>query len=164
MVREVVRHYAGPGAEFDDLYQEAWKTLTSELPRFQYDSRRGTFRGWIWSVVRHAASDAAKHLSRGRMEALTAEIAGLLIDPAPDPAEVTQRGVDHEQVHAAIADLRPRLSDQTHRMVVMHWVEGRSAAEIAAESGLSVHSVEMRLSRASTTLRPLLHDRGIDGW
>ena len=92
MIECVVRKYTIPWAELDDLIQEVWTALLSELPGFQLDPARGPLRAWVLSVAHHAAAKEARRLSRDRADVLTPEAAAALVDPRPGPATLLDRG------------------------------------------------------------------------
>lgn len=44
-------------ADAADLLQDVFRKLAVELPRFEYDPRRGAFRSWLFTILRQQLAD-----------------------------------------------------------------------------------------------------------
>ena len=141
----VVRSYAPPGAEREDLAQEVALAVFRALPMFRGDSSVKTFLLRV-AHLRGVSYLAKRRAARGRA-ALEIDLEGLADPGAPADMRASSRE-DLERLFAAIRRL-PIPS----RQVLAFALEGLSHAEIAGAVGTSVENVAVRLSRARSTLR-----------
>ena len=135
------------GAE--DVVQEAFLNIWRQGA--SYDTRRGTVRTWLLTIVHHRAIDqirSAKSKSR----------ADTVIDDAlPLPAkedtwtEVVQ-GLEHERVRQAMATLPP----EQRQVVDLAYYGGFTQTEIAQRVGIPLGTVKGRMRLALDKLRDLL--------
>src|SRR5262245_14457110 len=59
-------------ADAADLTQEVFRTVADAVRRLEYDPRKGTFRGWLYTVARRKLCDLAareRHQPRGAGDA-----------------------------------------------------------------------------------------------
>ena len=160
LIRSVVKKYACCRAESDDLCQEVRLALSQELPDFHLDPARGTLRGWIATVARRVARRRYEQMSKHPTEALTEQLAARLLDPDLAPATLLVRRRERTRLRAILAEPGLGIPERSRQIIIMHYIDGRSLPQIAGESGLSVHCVEMRLSRAIKKVGDLLRGRG----
>ncbi|MBN9522832.1 sigma-70 family RNA polymerase sigma factor [bacterium] len=140
-----------------DLVQDVFAVLVQKLPTFDYDTH-GRFRGWLWTVTRR------RWVERRRR-------ARLPLDPARDPAELpdaddppdTGVGVEEAEFRAhllrnVLPTLRGNFHASTWQAFWKHVVEGRPAAAVAAEEGVSVAAVYKAKLRVTAHLSRELGD------
>ena len=120
--------------------------------------RAETFRGdaqvttWLHRIVVNACLDRMRRRKARPTEALPEEedrAAELAMEPAEDPAEVSERRTD---VMAALA----QLPDEQRAALVLVDMEGYSVDEAAAILGCPPGTVKSRCSRGRARLVPLL--------
>lgn len=51
-------------ANADDLFQDVFEKLLRRMSSFDYDPTKGHFHGWLWTLMRNAASDLRKRNRR----------------------------------------------------------------------------------------------------
>jgi serine/threonine protein kinase len=78
----------------------------------------------------------------------------------PDPAEACVRRERGERILATLVVLHDRSGPIAYRAVTLHWLDGRPAAEVAAELHLTPGQLRGLLDRAKTTLRARLERDG----
>jgi len=161
MIRLVITKYPGCRNDVQDLVQDVWIALIQRLPKLHFDPAAGTLRAWVAGVARRLASRHARRLSRHHHEALTAQLAAVLLDSEAGPETESEWKQQREQEQAILADLRARIPELSYRIIVMHCIEDRSVPVIAAELGVSEDCVKMRLRRARRKLQDLLRRRGL---
>lgn len=145
----VVRSYARPGADQEDLAQDVALALWRALPSFRGECPERAF------VLRVAHNRGLNHLWRKKPADSLEDEARELVDPAP-PLEVTVADKqDHERLFSAIRQLPLSL-----RQVLTLALEELPHAEIAEALGISTGAVDVRLSRARAALRKLLNEEG----
>jgi RNA polymerase sigma-70 factor (ECF subfamily) len=141
-------------AEAADVVQEVFVILLRELPKFSY--RPGSrFRGWLWTVTLN------KHRERQRLckQPLAWEAAGEVASPEPDPGdEVAEAEYRSYLVERAMQLMRTDFEPTTWQACWRYVAEGRPAAEVAAELGISVNAVHLAKARVLRRLR-----RELDG-
>lgn len=154
LIRGWLGRVPGLGAEADDVAQDVFAVLVRELPRF--DRRReGSFRAWLRQV---AVNRVRAHRRRG----LRRPIAGLdpaegfldrLADPAGDLAREWDREHDRNVFDRLLEVVRPDFSPATWEAFRKFALDGRPAADVAAELGLSENAVIQAKSRILRRLR-----------
>lgn len=146
----------GDTALAQDAVQEAWLRLNAPGVRERIDTGdTSRLRGLLLVTVRNAA----RNLRRGKREqTLPEEGWAVFEDPSLGPAEQTER-------EAAVAALRrglQALPAADHDVLLLQYVQGYSAAEIAAVLGISEGAVRQRTHRARQRLKKLLQQEVYD--
>jgi RNA polymerase sigma-70 factor, ECF subfamily len=135
------------GAE--DVVQEAFLNVWRQGAT--YDTRRGTVRTWLLTIVHHRAIDQMRS-ARSKSSADT-----VIDDAMPLPAkedtwtEVVQ-GLEHERVREAMATLPP----EQRQVVDLAYYGGYTQSEIAQRVGIPLGTVKGRTRLALDKLRDLL--------
>ncbi len=135
-------------AHAEDVLQDAFVQVWSKAGSYQ--RTLGSARGWIYTVVRHRALDAARQLGRewpagDDIEALSdlAAQADGLHNAAPDQREALEH---------CLAQLDP----QRRACVVHAFVDGYTYAQIATALGAPLATVKSWIRRSLLTLRDCL--------
>ncbi|QDV63569.1 RNA polymerase sigma factor [Crateriforma conspicua] len=126
--------------DIDDVAQQIWLSLTRDLR--SYDSGQSRFRTWLSTVIRNAAmAHFRKRKNRESRICLFGEPTP--IDAFAQPAEIDQRiEMEWEAYVANMAMERVQEVFQGQAVeVFQRGLDGQSADEIAAATGLSVASV-----------------------
>lgn len=129
--------------ERDDLVQEAWLKALRQPPK-----HRRNLRSWFASVLRHRATDEGRRAAaqERRVEKLA---------PGDDPAtppELLERTEAHRAVVACLRDL-----DEPYRHVLLlHYFEGLTLAQIGERLGMPKATAGSRLHRGTSRLRQLM--------
>src|SRR5262245_55550123 len=126
----------------EDLAQEALLRAQRDWRRISTYDRPGA---WVRRVALHAASNASRR--RGREERALGRVG--VADPTTELPAVVER------LWRAVRDL----PDQQRWAVVLHYVEDRSVAEVAAVLECAEGTVKTHLSRARATLARRLGER-----
>jgi RNA polymerase sigma factor (sigma-70 family) len=142
-LRRLVASYARDPASRDDLLQEIAMGLWTALPRFRGDASERT---WLYRV---AHNTAITHMTRQQRRDSREQGGDLPELPAPvaTPESSVIGAERRARLWAAVGEL-PLVDRQ---IVVLH-LEGLSAAEIEAVTGLSAGSIATRLTRARQKL------------
>lgn len=75
--------------------------------------------------------------------------------------QTPERVLLRRHVQSSISSVVERLMPEVRAMLLRHYLDGQSAAEIAASSGRSLHAVEQVLYRARITVRMELTRKGV---
>ena len=79
-----------------------------------------------------------------------------------DPGSEWDKQSLRSQVHQVLGELEKQIPDNSHRILYMHWVEGRPMPEIAALLNLSVEQVWALHHRAKDKFRALFDRHAIN--
>ena len=129
---------AGMRDRADEAAQETWLTAVRRISRF--DPAVGSFAGWLRGI---AANVLRNHFRRARRDRKGLD--ARLRDSARSSADEGRA----ERIAAALNDL----PDRYEAVLRAKYLEGRSVADIAAESGQTAKAVESLLTRARQAFR-----------
>jgi RNA polymerase sigma-70 factor, ECF subfamily len=143
------------GPDADDVIQDLFQTAAQKLSEFRHDRPGDTFRGWLRGITRnlllaHARRSARQPRGDGGTDALLRlqEVAESDPPEADDPpAEV------NELYRRTLEQVRGEFEERTWRAFLRTAVDGRSAADAAAELDLSSAAVRQAKSRVLRRLR-----------
>jgi len=132
-----------------DLVQEVFIVLVAKLPEFVYD-REKSFRGWLRTILTNKWRDKR----RGRTAELPMQASRLADQAVAEESEAFWETEYRQQlVGRALELMQNGFHSNTWRACWEVVVCGRSAAEVAAELGISVDSVYAAKSRVLRRLR-----------
>jgi RNA polymerase sigma-70 factor (ECF subfamily) len=146
-------------ADAADLTQDVLRGVCAGMGRFNYDPRRGSFRGWLFTLSHRKLYDLLAR--RRRQEQASGDSAAQeLLDelPAPDSEEVWNQEHERQLFAWAAEQVRGQFTETTWRAFWATGVEGRDAAAVAEELNLSVGSVYVAKSRVQARLRELIRE------
>lgn len=156
----------------DDIEQEVLRSVVGSIHSFQFGSDKGSFRGWLRTILRRRVADwmRAKKLAQdehGRWvggmifseEAIEAQALKEEQDRLrAEDSEMDDQEEDKRLKLRALELIRNEFEDRTYQMFWSATADGRSTAEIAADFQVSQAAVRMAKSRVLTRLKQLLPD------
>jgi RNA polymerase sigma-70 factor (ECF subfamily) len=127
-------------ADAADVSQEALLQVVRSIRTFAYQPQRGRFRDWLGLVVRRRLSRFREQRGRGAAAgSAEAEQFPEQADAAPaDPEWIAE--FNAQVLRVALEKIRPEFEDSTWQVFEQTWLAGRSAAEAAAQAGLSIQA------------------------
>jgi RNA polymerase sigma-70 factor (ECF subfamily) len=130
-----------------DLVQDVFVILVRKLPAFRHDGKR-SFRGWLHTVLLNHWRDR-----RVRAPALALDLAPVQA-PDPDPAELLEE-IEYRRylVSRALQLMQADFQPATWKACWETVVNGRSAADVAAELAMTPAAVYAATSRVLRRLR-----------
>jgi RNA polymerase sigma-70 factor (ECF subfamily) len=132
-----------------DLVQEVFTILLQKLPEFTYDADK-SFRAWLRTITLNKWRAKQRRAGTRREEGDEA-LAGL---SGPDAAEALWEAEYRQQlVRRALEIMQGEFQPATWKACWAVVVEGRPAAEVAAELGLSPGAVRSAKFRVLSRLR-----------
>jgi len=137
-------------ADAADLVQEVLQLLVKKLPEFEYD-RAKSFRSWLRTVTLNKWRES----KRKKQLAVVAGGSQAPLDPAAADGAEAFWETEYRQMLAARAleIMRGQFEPATWQACWESVVNGRSAAEVAAQLGVTTNSVYLARSRVLRRLR-----------
>jgi len=166
--RELVDHY-GPAifgwcvrqglqsADADDVAQEVLVKMFRRIEGYQYDPAVG-FRPYLRKLIQSAVIDGAERLKKlGRCDG---DADGLLeCQPARDDLEATlHERFDLETLAEAKLLVARKVDEKTWEAFRLQAIDGQSAADVAAQLGMSIASAYKAKSNVQKWLRETVQE------
>lgn len=133
--------------EAEDIAQESFLKAYSQLHSLRHPSR---FAGWLSKIALQQCSNTIRQTVRCKT-ALGCK-ARPLDDLGEELAETTNPGLTQSQIHF-VRQTVGRLPEKFRTLIVMRFVAGFSAVQIAEQLGKRPGAVRVRLHRAYKMLR-----------
>ena len=147
--------------EAEDLHQEVWLKVIRGIDGYS----AGSFRAWLWRVVRNAAADRArKHVAEPILDAPMEEgaDAAAFVDQVPDETVVSVlTRMEEEERKAAVREAVDGLSRRLKEVVLLRLNGELKFLEIADILGLPIGTVLGRMNLALAKLRQALSQKGV---
>jgi len=141
-------------ADAADLTQEVLGRVASAIKEFQYDPERGTFRGWLFTIVENCVRQFSAQQRPGRRGSGDTRILRALAEhPAHDLQEEWDQQYARHLLERAAYDVRGDFQESTWRAFWATAIEGQAPKDVAAELHISVASVYMAKHRITERLR-----------
>jgi len=142
-------------ADAADLTQDVFRAVSAAMPLWQYDPKRGSFRGWLFTVARNKLNDFLTQRKRVSPGSGDSGVQTLLEEqPARDQEEAAwQRDYEQRTFAWAAEQIRGEFHESTWQAFWQVAVEGKSGDEAARNLGLSVGAVHVAKSRVLARLK-----------
>jgi RNA polymerase sigma-70 factor (ECF subfamily) len=154
LIRSWVERVPGLGTEAADIVQEVFAVVIRELPSFERQ-REGSFRTWLRRITVNRVRTYRKR--RDRFPALGLDVTEGFLDhlAAPDSELARQWDHEHDQhvFQKLLAVVRPDFSPATWLAFERFALDGRPAAQVAAELGVTENAVLRAKARILKRLR-----------
>ena len=153
-IRRWARRLAGPQADLEDLLHDVFLVA---LRRPFVSREEGSVRTWLFRITDHVVRTRRRRifirglLFRRHQDAMVAAAA----TPAT-PQEEVERRERHHLLYRAL----DRLADSYRTTLILYEIEGLSAEEVAALTGVPVGTVCVRLHRGRAKLVTYLSREG----
>ena len=144
MIRRLVYGYEADPEQRRDLFQEIHLELWRSLELFD---GRCALRTWVYRVAHNVA---ASHIMRQRrIAARLVDLEAVYTEPALVDGEAQ---ADHRYAAQKLLDLIQRLRP-ADRQIILLYLEGQRAAEIAEITGLSASNIGTKIHRIKKLLQ-----------
>lgn len=146
-------------ADAADLRQDVLRLVAEAVQGLEYDPQSGSFRGWLFTVVRNQLCKflGRRPRDRGAGDTVTQNL--LKQQPAPEEDQAASWDEDFRQrlFHYAVDQVRGDFSDTTWQAFWQaFWqtaVRGKPAKEVAAGLGLTTAAVYLAKGRVMARLK-----------
>jgi RNA polymerase sigma-70 factor (ECF subfamily) len=161
LVYGFARKHGLQDADAADLTQDVLQAVSGGIRRLDYDPRRGTFRGWLFTVVRNKLRNFLA--AQGRPGRGTGDTdAQHLLQELPDRAHDETAWWDQEYERRVFAwaaeQARGAFRESTWQAFWQTAVEGKTGPAVARTLGLSVAAVYLAKGRVMTRLREIIQE------
>lgn len=143
-------------ADAADVTQEVLRAVAGSVARFDYDPRRGSFRGWLLTIVRNELRDfGAAQRRPGRASGATDVQRRLEQQPdrAADEEALWDREYERQLFAWAAEQVRRDFQESTWQAFWLTAVQGKSGKEAAEALGLTTAAVYLAKRRVMTRLK-----------
>ena len=133
-----------------DLAQDVLAIVFQKLPEFEYDCS-GSFRGWLRTITLNKQREHLRRKSvgaHGVSQSVLADVAG-----ANEAESAWDLNYKQALVSRAMEMMESEFQPGTWKALKQYVIDGKSAKEVAAASGLSVWTIYAAKSRLMTRLR-----------
>jgi RNA polymerase sigma-70 factor, ECF subfamily len=153
-----------PASDASDVVQEVFTTVARSIPNFVRHKAEGSFRSWLATITRSRVTDYFRRSAK-QLRAAGGSDAMLAIQQRADMVEstITTENIQSLITKQLLQEIRAEIEPRTWDAFWLTIIEGRSAAEVAKETGLSRASVYQAKSRILKALRKRLTDSTILG-
>jgi RNA polymerase sigma-70 factor (ECF subfamily) len=156
LIYQFARRQGLQDADAADLTQIVLQAVIDAMQRLDYDPERGSFRSWLYQVVRHQLSKfrAQQRLSpRGSGDSGAQRFLDELPDSDPGTIELWDREYERQLFLWAGERVKARCDAASWQAFWRTAVEGHGAQEVARSLGLSVGAVYTARSRILDRIR-----------
>jgi RNA polymerase sigma factor (sigma-70 family) len=143
-LREMARKTRLSAQDIEDAIHETWLAALRNLPRFLGNDPERHMNAWMRAVMHHKIADVIRRRSLLSLEDLAMEPSAFII--------AVDRSEQRAWVEARLADMAVEASLNA-RLLCGHFCDGRTIAELAAESEMTQRAVESRICRQIEKLR-----------
>jgi RNA polymerase sigma-70 factor (ECF subfamily) len=154
LVRHWCRQAGIPDHDIQDVSQEVFAVVSSNLETFRADRPGTTFRAWMRGIARHKLQHYFQ--DRGEFAAGGTDAQKRLQEvptPSDDP-ELSEAPADVAGVyHRAVSLVRDQFEERTWRAFWRVVIDDRSPVEVAAELGTTANAVRQAKSRVLRRLK-----------
>jgi RNA polymerase sigma-70 factor (ECF subfamily) len=143
-------------ADAADLTQEVLGAVARSAARLNYDPARGTFRGWLFRVVRNELADFGAARRRHGTGAGDTDVRRRLAEePAPseDELEAWEREYERQLFARACDQVRDDFQESTWQAFWMTAIEGRSGKEAAEFLRITTAAVYLAKRRVTERIK-----------
>ena len=148
-------------ADAADLTQDVLQAVAGGIRGLDYDPRRGSFRGWLFTVVRNKLRDFLAARNRpGRGTGDTDAQHRLQELPAREEDQTAWWEQEYERrvFSWAAEQVRGAFRDSTWQAFWQTAVEGKTGPQVARSLGLSVAAVYLAKGRVMARLKELIQE------
>lgn len=154
--------------DVEDVFQEVFRAVLSHVGEFRKEKPGDTFRGWLFTITRNKIRDHFRRAGRepqgeGGTEAMhrfsRIEAPGR-DEPESGVESGSSGGAQRCLFRRALELIRGEFREQTWRAFWSTAVEGHSAADVAADLGMTPGAVRVARSRVLRRLREEMGDGG----
>jgi RNA polymerase sigma-70 factor (ECF subfamily) len=143
-------------ADAEDVTQDVFRTVARSVGRFDCDRRLGTFRGWLFSVVRSRLSDFRTRRARRLAESGETDVLDHLEEHATEG--VWDQDYRRELFDWATRRVRGDFQDSTWQAFWRTGVQGENTKQVAASLNMSEGAVYIAKCRVLARIKQIIQE------
>jgi RNA polymerase sigma-70 factor (ECF subfamily) len=143
-------------ADAADLTQEVLRAVARSAGRLDYDPRRGSFRGWLFTIVRNELCDfhnARRRHVPGSGDSDTQRRLEQQAAPGDGQESLWEREWERQLFACAAEQIRRDFTASTWQSFWLTAVGGKSGKEVAGQLGMTTAAVYLAKRRVMARLR-----------
>jgi RNA polymerase sigma-70 factor, ECF subfamily len=151
----------------EDICQTVLIKVLKAIPGFEYDRQKGSFRGWLLTILKHEVINFLRRRKLLLMDDLrpqrpttrrTSRSSRIVSEPpARGPSDFELRQME-EVINLTLQRLQPQVSAEAFDMFYAHFFQGERPPFIAARFGKTLNAVYTSNSKTLRLFRSLLRD------
>lgn len=141
-----------------DVTQDVFRAVAIGAPHFRHGRQGDTFRGWLWTITRNKLHDFRRRHAEHPLAAGGTDALERLLLVAEDDSgnHVVSPAEAGGLVSRAVELVRAEFEQRSWNAFWQVTVEGRVAADVARDLGMTTNAVYVARSRILRRLRDLL--------
>src|SRR5262245_3682403 len=144
-------------ADAADVMQDVLRSVAGAASRLQYDSARGTFRGWLYTVARNKIfnflESRRNKLAQGTGDTGARERLEAVASPEQQLAESWDQEYERSLASIAMERIKTEVQPATWQAFWQTAVQGRSARDVGVSLKMSAGAVYVARSRVLARLK-----------
>jgi RNA polymerase sigma factor (sigma-70 family) len=144
-------------ADAADLTQAVFRSVSGAIGKFDYDPQIGSFRGWLFTIVRNQLRSMYRQTGGLRLATGDSGMLQFLQDqPAPDESAQWEASCESQLFHFAAERVQKQFRLPSWQAFWQTAVEGKPPEAVARDLKMSVAAVYMAKSRVMARLREVI--------
>lgn len=153
LLHDWLKRYSVQSESVDDLVQEVLQTLVKEMPSFEYDRTKGSFRGWLRTILLHRL----RHFQRSqRLRAPAGKVEYLIEQLADEKSELSSLwNQEHDQhvVTQLLTLIRHEFEESSWEAFYSLTIRQEAPKAVADRLRMSLNAVRIAKSRVLNRLQ-----------
>ena len=154
LVYGFARKHGLQDADAADVTQDVLRSMATAAKKLEYDPKRGSFRGWLFRVVRNRLRDfwagRARQCQGSGDPGVNRRLQEL---PAPEEDQQWEQEYEQQLFQWAAAQVRADFQDSTWQAFWQTAVQGKSGKAVAEGLGMTVAAVYLAKARVIARLK-----------
>jgi RNA polymerase sigma factor (sigma-70 family) len=156
LIYSFARKHGLQDADASDLTQDVLRVVAKTIRGLDYDQQRGSFRGWLFTVVRNKLRNfmtRRRPYDQGTGDTGAHKLLQEQPAPGEDPAVLWDQDYERQLFACAAKQVRSRVQEATWQAFWQTTVHGKNGKEVARELKMTVAAVYLAKSRIMAQLK-----------
>ena len=158
LIYNVARRAGLSEADAQDIVQETILKVHNSLDRFEYNRKRGTFKGWLRTVTRSRLNDFFKKQQRRPalnqpLEEAAGELQNLEDPEGPEIEKIWDEEWNRNLIQAALSRTKKLSSPKQFQIFKCHYIDEWTVRETCRTLGVNAAQVYMAKQRVGKIFR-----------
>ena len=141
-------------AEAPDVVQEVFAAVARGVPNFEREKAAGSFRSWLATITRNKVRDYFRQKSKVQQAEGGTQALQLLQQKAEEvESTICAESIESPLIKRTLEQVQAEFEESTWSAFWQTTIDGKAAAQVAEDLGISVDSVYQSKSRVLRRLR-----------